>query len=96
MVTLWLKEEELHVHGKEGAFLCKHTIAESKGNTVINTDYKQDKTLKLKELLTQTSVLFLNPALAMEYFEMIRKQRTVISETRYIISKKKLKERTNK
>ena len=54
MVTLWLKEEELHVHGKEGAFLCKHTIAESKGNTVINTDYKQDKTLKLKELLTQT------------------------------------------
>ena len=75
MVTIWLKKEELHIHGEEGAFLCKHTIAESKGNTVINTDHKRDKTLKLKELLTQTSVLFLNPGLALEYFEMIRKQR---------------------
>jgi mannitol/fructose-specific phosphotransferase system IIA component len=74
-VMIWLKEEELHVHDKEGAFLCKHSIIESKGNTVINTDHKRDKSLKLKELLTQTASLFLNPELAMEYFEMIRKER---------------------
>jgi transposase len=75
MAMIWLKEEELHVHDKEGVFLCKHAIVESKGNTVINTDHKRDKSLKLKELLTQTSGLFLNPGLAMQYFEMIRKQR---------------------
>ena len=75
-VTIWLKEEELHVHDKEGIFLCKHAIAQSKGNTVINTDHKRDKTLKLKELLTQISGEFMNPGLAMEYFEMIRKQRS--------------------
>jgi hypothetical protein len=75
MVMIWLKEEELHVHDKGGVFLCRHAIAESKGNTVINTDHKRDKSLKLKELLTQTSGLFLNPGLAMQYFEMIRKQR---------------------
>lgn len=76
MVRIWLREEELHVHDTEGVFLCKHAIAESKGNTVINTDHKRDKSLKLKVLLTQTASLFLNPGLAMQYFEMIRKQRS--------------------
>ena len=75
MVMIWLKEEELHVHDTEGVFLCKHAIAESKGNTVINTDHKRDKSLKLKALLIQTASLFLNPGLAMQYFEMIRKER---------------------
>lgn len=42
---------------------------------MINTDHKRDKSLKLKEQLTQTASLFLNPGLAMQYFEMIRKQR---------------------
>ncbi len=72
---IWLKEEELHVHDKEGVFLCKHAIEQSKGNTVINSDHKRDKSLKVNELLTQTASLFLNPELAMEYFEMIRKER---------------------
>ena len=75
MVMIWIKEEELHVHDKEGVFLCKHAIAQSKGNTVINTDHKRDKSLKLKDLITQTASLFLNPGLAIQYFEMIRKQR---------------------
>lgn len=75
MVMIWLREEELHIHDKEGVFLCKHTIAESKGNTVINTDHKRDKSVKLKELLTRTASLFLNPGLAMQYFEMIRQQK---------------------
>jgi hypothetical protein len=76
MVMIWLKEEEeLHVNDKEGVFLCKHAIAQSKGNTVINTDHKRDKSLKLKELLGQSASLFLNPGLALQYFEMIRKER---------------------
>jgi mannitol/fructose-specific phosphotransferase system IIA component len=75
MVMIWLKQEELHVHDSEGVFLCKHAIAKSKGTTVINTDHKRDKSLKLKVLLIQTASLFLNPGLAMQYFEMIRKER---------------------
>ncbi len=76
VVMIWLKQDqELHVHDKAGVFLCKHAIAQSKGNTVINTDHKRDKTLKLKELLSQTATLFLNPGLALQYFEMIRKER---------------------
>jgi transposase len=74
-VMIWPREDELHIHDKDGVFLCKHAIAQSKGNTLINSDHKRDKSLKLKVLLTQTASLFLNPGLAMQYFEMIRKQR---------------------
>ena len=75
MVMIWLKEDELHVHDMGGIFLCRHTIMESKGNKVINTDHKRDKSLKLKELLIQTAGKFLNPGLALQYFEMIRMQK---------------------
>jgi len=75
MVMIWLKQEELHVHDNERVFLCRHVISETKGNTVINTDHKRDKSLKVKEMLIQTASLFLNPGLAMQYFEMIRKER---------------------
>ncbi len=75
MVMIWLKQDELHVHDLGGIFICRHKIVESKGNTVINTDHKRDKSLKLKELLAQTAGKFLNPGLALEYFEMIRREK---------------------
>jgi transposase len=74
-VMIWPREDELHIHDMDGIILCKHAIAQSKGNTLINSDHKRDKSLKLKVLLTQTASLFLNPGLAMQYFEMIRKER---------------------
>lgn len=76
MVMIWLKESELHVHDPAGAFLCRHVVAESKGNTVINTDHKRDKSLKVKQLLIQVASMFLHPGLAMQYFEMIRKEKS--------------------
>lgn len=75
MVMIWLKGDELHIHDLGGVFICRHVILESKGNKVINTDHKRDKSLKLKELLMQTAGKFLNPGLALQYFEMIRTQK---------------------
>ena len=75
MVMIWLKEDELHVNDKCGIFLCRHAIMATKGNKVINTDHKRDKSLKLKELLMQTAAKFLHPGLALQYFEMIRTQK---------------------
>jgi transposase len=73
MVMIWCKEEQLHIHDEQGKFLCMHAIEERRGFTVINTDHKRDKTRKVKELLTQTASQFMYPALALQYFEMIRK-----------------------
>jgi hypothetical protein len=72
MVMIWLKDDELHIHDEQRKFLCKHTLALTKGNKVINTDHKRDKSKKLKTLLAETAALFANPLLAAQYFEMIR------------------------
>jgi len=71
-VMLWLKADELHIHDEGQKFLCKHPVAQSKGNKVINTDHKRDKSKKLKVLLTEISALFDNSQLAAQYFELIR------------------------
>ena len=72
LVMIWLKDEELHIHDDQRNFLCKHPVAQSKGNKVINTDHKRDKSKKLKDLVADTAALFSNPTLAVQYFELIR------------------------
>lgn len=74
-VMIWMKEGELHIHDRVGDFLCKHPIAETTGNTIINTDHKRDKSIKVKALLVQTANEFADPALALQYFEMIREKK---------------------
>ena len=64
MVMIWLKDEELHICDEQRKFLCKHPLALSKGNKVLNTDHKRDKSKKLKLLLIETAALFTNPLLA--------------------------------
>ena len=76
MVKIWLRGSELHIHDHAGAFVCKHAIEQGKGKTLINTDHKRDKSLKVKELLNQTASQFTDPALALQYFEMIRKEKS--------------------
>lgn len=66
---------ELHVYSQQDEFLCKHSIAESKGNKVINTDHKRDKSQKLKVLMEEVSAMFTDSTLATRYFEMIREQK---------------------
>jgi hypothetical protein len=65
---LWLKAGELHIHDDQQNFLCKHPVPQNKGNKIINTDHKRDKTTKLKVLLAQTAALFNNAGLAARYF----------------------------
>jgi transposase len=72
MVMIWLKDGELHIHDDQRKFLCKHPVAHSKGNKIINTDHKRDKSEKLKDLVAGVAALFTNPLLAAQYFELIR------------------------
>jgi transposase len=74
-VALRLIDGELHIEDKQGVFLCKHAIAATKGNKVINTDHKRDKSQKLKELIAATAQLFVNPVLATHYFALLREQK---------------------
>lgn len=72
-VRVYLKDNELHVHEDEwGTFLCRHILIESKGFKIINADHKRDKSQKINDLIATTAALFINPALATDYFELIR------------------------
>jgi transposase len=71
-VLLRLREAELHIYDEQDRFLCKHPVALSKGNKVINTDHKRDKSQKLKALISDVATLFTNPALAAHYFALIK------------------------
>ena len=75
-VMIWLKGEELRIEDRNQIFLCNHTIEQIKGKTVINTDHKRDKSLKLKELLKLTASQFIRQDQAQQYFEMIRKEKS--------------------
>jgi len=72
MVMIWLKDDELHIHDNQRKFLCKHPVAQSKGNKIINTDHKRDKSERLKDLVAGIAALFANPLLAAQYFELIQ------------------------
>ncbi len=70
-VMIWIKEDELHIHDDQRKFLCKHLMPTNKGNKVINTDHKRDKTKKLRDLVADVAALFSNILLAGQYFELI-------------------------
>lgn len=72
MVLIWLRDNELHIHDDQKKFLCRHPVAETRGNKIINTDHKRDKSKKLKDLIAEIATLFSNPSLAAQYFELIR------------------------
>lgn len=74
-VQLRLVENELYIEDTQGVFLCKHPIAVTKGNKIINTDHKRDKSQKLKDLIATTAQLFTNPVLATHYFALLREQK---------------------
>lgn len=74
-VQLRLVEGELHIEDMKDVFLCKHPIAVTKGNKIINTDHKRDKSQKLKDLIAGTALLFANPVLANHYFALLREQK---------------------
>jgi transposase len=72
-VAIYLRNAELHIYDDQRQFLCKHTFITTKGYKIINADHKRDKSQKTNDLITTTAAMFLDPVLAREYFEMIRK-----------------------
>ena len=72
-VMIRLNDDAIHVYDNSEKFLCRHVMQqETRGNTIINTDHKRDKSQKVNELLADTAALFEDPQLATQYFELIR------------------------
>jgi len=75
MVGLSSEGQQLHIYDIEGTVLCTHQIPEGKGNSVLNTNHKRDRSLKIDQLIVQVSSRFQDSVLAKTFFERIRKDK---------------------
>lgn len=58
-------------HPEKGLELCRHAIPSGKGQKIINTDHKRDKTGTVAEKIRQASQLFTDRAKALEWLERV-------------------------
>ena len=71
-----IREDDLLViSSTAGSHLCSHTISIEKGKLVSNTDHKRDKSGMIAEMINDISLLFFQPALAIQYLENIHKEK---------------------
>lgn len=57
-VKLRLDGDMLQVYNPNEELLCRHQVPFNKGNLIINTDHKRDKSAKIGELISQMAALF--------------------------------------
>ncbi len=65
----------LAVYNQDERLLCKHQIPLGRGNTIINTDHKRDKSGSIRELITQIAGMFENQPQANLFLEKVRDQK---------------------
>jgi len=71
-VKLRLEDDMLQVYNPDEELLCRHKVPFNKGNLIINTDHKRDKSAKINELISQTAALFPNPDKAQQYLLKVK------------------------
>ena len=65
----------LSVYDQDEQLLCKHQIPHGRGNTIINTDHKRDKSSSIRELMDQIAGLFEDQQQARLFLQKVRDQK---------------------
>jgi transposase len=71
-VKLRLDDDMLQVYDPNEELLCRHKVPFNKGNLIINTDHKRDKSAKINELIGQTAALFQDKDKAERYLLKVK------------------------
>lgn len=74
-VQLELREGKLLLYEEQGTLLCSHTQCTSKGQKIINTDHKREKSAAIPELIHQACSFLEDPELGRSFLETIRKDK---------------------
>lgn len=75
-VKLRLDENgSLAVYDQNEQLLCKHQIPHGRGNTIINTDHKRDKSSSIRELMRQIASMFEDQQQATLFLEKVQEQK---------------------
>ena len=73
---------------KNGVELCHHNIEIAKGQKIIKTDHKRDKSSPIDEMIRQICLLFENPIKINQWLSDIRKDKPRYSRDQLILIKK--------
>jgi IS30 family transposase len=71
-VQLEIQEAKLFIYDEQGALLCSHAECISKGQKIINTDHKREKSAALRELIHQVCSSLEDPELGKSFLEAVR------------------------
>lgn len=74
-VLVMQEDGSLDISSTKGSQLCLHPISNEKGKLVSNTDHKRQKSDKIDQMVTEISLLFESPVLALQYMENIRREK---------------------
>ncbi|MCK5170136.1 MAG: IS21 family transposase [Bacteroidales bacterium] len=69
------KDGYIIINHSNGIELCRHKKSNKKGQTIINTDHKRDKTERIDKMIIKEAERFEHKEKAIMYFEKIRKEK---------------------
>jgi transposase len=71
-----VNEDEGHIHifNLKNEPICTHPLSTQKGQTIINSNHRRDKSKSIDDMIAQTTTYFTNKTLALEYLTAIRKE----------------------
>jgi len=72
-----VREENAYliINNCDGQELCKHLKSYKKGQTIVNTDHKRDKTKRIATMIREEADRFEDKQKAVEYFEKLRQHK---------------------
>lgn len=74
-VSVQGNEYDIEIFDTYNQFLCKHTLSNEKGRTIINTDHLRDKSEKINTMIEQVASLFSDKDMAVLFMEQIRNKK---------------------
>lgn len=74
-VTLQATNGELIIFNENQEELCRHKVAAGRGQKIINTDHKRDKTSAIAALMEEVASLFEEPSKALKWLNLIKQEK---------------------
>jgi hypothetical protein len=95
-VALRIEENILIVFNEKGDVeICRHSIATGKGQKILNTDHKRDKSASIKEMINQICNVFQDSESICRWLEAIRSEKPRYIRDQLLIVKQTMEKTTD-
>jgi len=89
---VWVKAEEgyLGIYNEQKELIARHEISLGKGQTIINSNHRRDRSKKINELMEQVAKLFPDQHAAQNYFAQLQKAKPRYIRDQLLLIKKSI------